>query len=262
MSWEKMLTLTRSGSMAAVIAQARSVPERVIPYAASTALTRVALQGRAAVLAEMPRVFRNPTPYALRSTRVVPSTVQTLAARVQVNEDATNNGTPAEKFLFPEVFGGHRKEKRFERHLRYAGILRAGSYVVPGQSAPLDAYGNFKAREIQRIFTAVRGSFDPAQNRTRSARSRRNAKKAQYFVGGLDSVSIVGGEQRVVRSAMKPGIYRRDGRGVKPVMIFTSKAPTYRRRLDFEGIARQVAEDNFEVEFLKAAAAIVQRRGG
>ena len=243
-----MYTVSRSGqTIASVIAQIRDVPARVVPYAASTALTRVALAGRAGVLAAMPRVFDRPTPYALRSTRVIPSTVQTLAARVQVNDDFTNNGVAAEDFLFPEVFGGPRKEKRYERSLRYSGILRSGERTVLGQAAPLDAYGNLKASEIQRILTAVRGNFDPYQNKTTSRRSRKNAKKAPYFAGAVRGTR---------------GIWKREGRKTLPILIFITKAPVYRQRLDFEGIVKRTADEQFEAEFNKAAAAIVARRGG
>jgi hypothetical protein len=255
-----MYTLSRTGSIAEVIRQVRDVPERVIPYAASTALTRVALTGRARVLAEMPRVFDRPTPYALRGTRVIPSTVQKLAARVQVNEDATNNGTPAERFFFPEVYGGPRSEKRFERTLRYSGVLGSGYFAMPGQAAPLDAYGNLKASELQRIFTAIRSSFDKYQNKTSSRRSKKNAKKAPYFVVGTGTSTFVGGEHVFKKSRIQPGIYRRQGRDVKPVLIFTNKAPVYRKRLDFEGIVKRAAEEQFADEFRKAADAIISRR--
>jgi hypothetical protein len=243
-----MLQITRTGSIADVIAQVRGVPARVIPYAASTALTRVAVAGRAGVLQEMPRVFDRPTPYALRSTRVRPSTVQKMVARVEVNNDATNNGTPAENFLYPGVYGGARREKRFERTLRYGGLLRAGDSVMPGQKAPLDRYGNFRASELQRILTAVRSSFDPYQNRTSSRRSRKNAKNAPYFAASISGTR---------------GIWKRKGRrGIEPILIFTSKTPVYRKRLDFEGIVQRTAESQFKAEFYRAADALIQRRGG
>lgn len=57
-------------------------------------------------------------------------------------------------------------------------------------------------------------------------------------------------------------MWRRDGRSVQAVLVFVRKTPTYRKRLDFEGIAGQVASTQFETEFNKAAADLVQRRGG
>lgn len=254
------LTATRSGRLDAAVAQLRDIPARVIPYAASTALNRVGSSARKDIQAEMPRVFDRPNAYTVNSIRVVPAKVENLTVRIAVKDDATNNGTRPEDYLLPNVFGGGRKEKRFERNLRYAGILREGWRAVPAVGARLDAFGNLARGEIQRILTAVKASFDPNQNRTTSARSRRNARRAQYFVGGLDRVSIVGGEQRVTRGTLPPGIYMRDGRGVKPVLIFVQKQPQYRARLPFERIVEQRADRDFRTEFARAANDITSRR--
>lgn len=254
------LTATRSGRLDAVVAGLRDIPTRVIPYAASTALNRVASSARKDIQAEMPKVFDRPNAYTLNSLRVLPAKVDNLVARISVKDDATNNGTRPEDYLLPNVFGGGRSEKRFERNLRYAGILREGWRAVPGTGAKLDRFGNIPRGEIQKILTALRASFDRNQNRTTSARSRRNARNAPYFVGGLDRVSIVGGEQRVTRASLTPGIYARDGRGVRLVMVFVKKAPEYRVRLPFQQIAERRADADFRTEFARAANDITSRR--
>lgn len=253
------LTATRSGRLDAALAQMRDIPTRVIPYAASTALNRVGAAARKDIQDEMPRVFDRPNAYTLNSIRVIPAKVDKLTVRIAVKDDATRNGTRPEDYLLPNVFGGGRNEKRFERNLRFAGILREGWRAIPASGAKLDAFGNIPRGEIQRILTAVRASFDRYQNRSDSARSRRNAKNAPYFVGGLDRVTIVGGEQRVIPGSMQPGIYRRDGRGVKPVFIFTRKQPQYRRRLDFGRIVESRADADFVNEFVRATSDILSR---
>jgi hypothetical protein len=257
-----MLTISRQGSIASIVREARDIPARVIPYAASAAATRTAQHAQRSIVAKLPQVFDRPTAYTLGSTFVVPSTVKTLAARVAVKDSAKNNGTLPEDYLLPAVLGGGRKEKRFERNLRYAGVLGPGMRAVLGRDTPgslLDAWGNLKRGEIQRILTATRSSFARDQNKSGSARSRRNVKNAPYFVGGLDSVSIAGGEQRVRQGRMQPGVYRREGRRIVPVLVFVKKAPQYRQRLDFAGIAEQSARQHFEAEFRDAASAILQR---
>lgn len=254
------LSATRSGRLDAVVAELRDIPARVIPYAANGALNIIGKRAREDIRAEMPRVFDRPNAYTLNSLRVRESTRETLTVRIQVKTDAPNNGTLPEDYLLPSVLGGGRKEKRFERNLRYAGILREGWRAVPATGAKLDRFGNLPKGEIQKILTAVKASFDPAQNRSTSARSRRNAKRAPYFVGGLDRVSIVAGEQRVTRASIAPGIYQRDGRGVKPVLIFVKKQPQYRARLPFEQIAQRRADADFRTEFARLANAITSRR--
>lgn len=253
------LTAQRSGRLDAAVAQMRDIPARVIPYAANAALNIIGSRARKDIQAEMPRVFDRPNAWTLNSIRVFESKRETLKVRIFVKDDAPNNGTRPEAYLLPNVFGGGRGEKRFERNLRYAGILREGWRAVPGQGAKLDAYGNLPRGEIQKILTAVRASFDPYQNRTASRRSKRNAKNAPYFVAGLDRVSIVGGEQRVTRASIAPGIYARDGRGIKPILIFVRKQPQYRARLPFDQIVEQRADADFETEFVRVADSILSK---
>lgn len=253
------LTATRSGRLDAAIAQLRDIPARVIPYAANGAINIVLSRARRDLQAEMPRVLDRPNAWTLNSIRVIESKRETLTGRVFVKDDAPNNGTPPENYLLPNVFGGGRKEKRFERNLRFAGILPNGWRVVPSTEAKLDAFGNIPRGEIQRILTAVRASFDKYQNRSDSRRSRRNARNAPYFVAGLDRISIVGGEQVVTRSTLQPGIYRRDGRGIKPVFIFVQKQPQYRQRLDFERAVESRADADFSPEFVRLANAITSK---
>lgn len=241
-----MLSIRKSGSIAQILREARDVPARVIPYAAATALTRTAKRAQQAIIAEMPQVFDRPTPYTLNSTFVHPASVKTMTARVAVKDWASNNGTLPEDYLLPAVLGGGRKEKRFERNMRYAGLLARGERAVLGQEAPLDAFGNLRRGEMQRILTATRSSFDPYQNRSNSRRSRKNAKNAPYFAG------------RVKRTW---GVWRREGRRLRPVLVFVRRAPQYRARLDFDGIAERTTLEFFEAEFRAAAEAIVRRRG-
>lgn len=253
------LSAKRSGRLDAAAAQVRDIPARVIPYAANGALNIIGKRGRDDIKAEMPRVFDRPNSWTVNSIRVKESTRETLTVRISVKDDAPNNGTRPEDYLLPNVFGGGRKEKRFERNLRYAGILREGWRAMPGEGAKLDAFGNLPRGEIQRILTALKASFDPYQNRSTSARSRRNAKNAPYFVGGLDRIAMSGGEPRVLRSSIAPGIYRRDGRGVKPVLIFVRKPPQYRIRLPFERLLEERADADFATEFARIANDILSR---
>ncbi|XVJ69877.1 MAG: hypothetical protein HEQ39_09640 [Rhizobacter sp.] len=236
-----MLQITRAGSIADVIAQVRGVPARVIPYAASTALTRTAQASQKKIVGLMPSLFDQPTRYTLNSTRIVPSTVQTLSARVAVKDQAGAGNTP-ENFLLPNVAGGQRKEKRYERAMRYAGVLLAGERTVLSRSAPRDASGNLPRSELSRIM-ALTGSRSVSKRRSKASVAGDKA----YFVG------IVSGQR---------GVWKRKGRSVEPILIFTRKSPVYRKRFDFEGIARNEANSNFKAEFYRAADALIQRRGG
>lgn len=250
-----MLTINRTtGSIADVIASIRDVPARLVPYAAATALTRTAqIAAKKDLPDAMRRVFDRPTRYTLNSLFVKPATKENLSARVQVKDLTYNGGTVPEDFLLPSVVGGGRNEKRFERLLRYSGMLPFGWRAVTGSGAPLDAFGNLQPGEMQRILTAVGANRDKWQNRSGSKRSKANAKNAPYFAVTPTRGVFSGGEYKEVASSMQPGIYKRmGGRKIMPVLIFTNKLPQYRARLDFEGVVLKCANDNFKAEFTRA----------
>jgi hypothetical protein len=236
-----MLQITRTGSIADVIAQVRGVPSRVIQFAASTALTRTAQASQKKIVALMPSLFDQPTRYTLNSTRIVPSTVQTLSARVAVKDQAGAGNTP-ENFLLPNVAGGQRKEKRYERAMRYAGVLLPGERTVLSRSAPRDTSGNLPRSELSRIMVLT-GSRSASKRRSKASVAGDKA----YFVG------TVSGQR---------GVWKRKGRSVEPILIFTRKSPVYRKRFDFEAIARDEADRSFKAEFYRAADALIQRRAG
>lgn len=258
-----MFDLKISGPRSAGAEVARSlrdIPARVLPYAASTAATRTAQHiARVALPDEMRRVFTGPTRWTLNSLRITPATKDKPVARVAVKDDAPNNGTRPENYLLPQVEGGGRKEKRFERSLRYGGLLPQGWRAMPGQGAKLDASGNFTRGEMQRILTATKTAFDPAQRKTNSARSRRNAKNAPYFGVTPFVGRFVGGTYRTDKSRLTPGVYRREGRSIKPVLIFTAAQPVYRQRLDFTGVAERVTLERYPAEFDRAVREILAR---
>lgn len=232
---------TRSASTAAV--ELRALVGQAVPTVVAKALTFTVQKAQSALVAEMSSLFKGgATPYTLKSTRIETATAQDLSARVAVKDRTTSNGTLPEDYLFPQVFGGPRKEKRFERAMRYAGLLQGRERAVLGDGAPLDSFGNLKKGEIQRVLTATRSAFEPGQRKTGSAKSKRNAKKAPYFAARIGPTW---------------GVWKRIGKQgeIEPILIFVTKQPAYTKRLDFEGIARATAAREFEPTFRRLLAA-------
>lgn len=223
-----------------MIREVRGIPARVIPYAASTALTRTAQRAAKEDLpVEMRRVFDRPTPYTLNSLFVKPSTAQTLSARVMV-KDTAGSGVVPEKFLQPEVEGGGRREKGIEKALRYAGILRSGERVVPSLDMKLDAFGNVPGARVRSILASVEKSGG------KTAKGRKGS--------GVFAAQI--GKTR--------GIWQRKGNGkarsLTPLFIFTTAQPQYTQRLDFTGVAERVAQKHFRTEFANAVDNLMKRQ--
>lgn len=244
-----MLTVRKtSGNLSDVIAAIPNVPRRVIPYAASTALTRVAQYAATKALPdEMRKAFDNPTAFTLNSLRIVPSTIDTLSARIMVKDQAA--GRPAQNTLLPEVDGGVRAKKGMEGALRYQGILLSGQFAVPGTGAKLDANGNVSGAQVRTILAALK----KADGRSISRKKRTGGGKAiqtGYFAGPPKGES----------SGKRPdGIWLRNGKRLHLLFLFTKKAPSYSPRFDFTGTVTRLARERFRVEFERAVADMQSR---
>ena len=238
-----MLTISSTtGSVTDVLAGLRDIPARVVPYATSTALTRTAqIAAKKDLPDAMRAAFINPTPFTLNSLYVKPSDTATLSARVMV-KNTSSRGVVPEKFLFPEVAGGARNEKGFEKALRYAGWLKAGERAMPGDAAKLDAYGNVSGATIRSLLSMI---MTAGARSTTRGRDGKRLKKGRKLTNDIFIGEPIGGNRPA-------GIWRREGQRIRPLFIFTSKQPKYRQRLDFEGIAEQAARTHFQTEFNRA----------
>jgi hypothetical protein len=231
-----MVNIRRTGpTMADVIRDIHDVPARVLPYAAATALTKNIKRAQTAVVGEMSTSFRNPTAYTLGATRIEIATKDKLSARLAVKDQRAGTGTRPESFLLPEVEGGGRSEKGFERALRFAGILFSGERAMPGAGVQLDASGNVPVATVRSILRQV----------SRPGAAQRRA------VGGIFAGAVGRKQTR--------GVWQRDGSGLKPLFIFTRTLPTYRARFDFAGAAATAVRDNFASDFY-AAAQFIRRK--
>jgi len=231
-----MLDVRRTGpSMADVLRDLRDVSSTVMPYAAATALTKGAKRGQKAVIAQMSTSFRSPVAYTLNATRIEVATKDKLFARISVKDQRSGRGTRPESYLLPEVEGGGRSEKGFERALRFAGILQSSERAMPGAGLARDANGNVSASTIRTILQQV----------TRAGASQTHGS-GSVFAGAMG--------RKQTR-----GIWKRDGKSVKPLFIFTRNLPTYRPRLDFVGAAAAAVRDGFASDFYAAAKSVSRK---
>lgn len=248
-----MLTIRRSGNIADVIASVRGVQTYMVPYATATALTRTAKHAATVELpAEMRSVFAGVTSWTLNSLRTEIATKDKLSARVAIKNIVPLGTVKPENFLQPEVEGGGRKLKRFENALRYAGVLRAGQYAMPGKDTALDANGNVSGADVRTILSALKGIR--AVSATRDRATGKRLSKGRKLANDLFVGKPNGGTR-------PDGIWRREGKRLRPLFVFTNRAPTYSKRLDFTGVVQRVALDRFRPEFEKALQAMVSKGG-
>lgn len=210
-------------------------------FAQVVALTRTALDVQAAEKQEMRSAFDRPTPYTLNSIFVRPATKAKPEALVGVKDD--ENGVVGSSaivpalYLGPEIDGGSRHVKRFERRLQLDGAMPRGWFAVPGKFARLDEYGNLSRGQITQILSQLTLTKVSGYTANISARSRKGAIKR----AGGQFLALPKGRGKLI-----PGIYQvRDtafGRSApRPVVIFVP-AVHYRPRFHFDQVGRQAAE--------------------
>lgn len=209
---------------------------RGVDIGRAIALTKTAKLIEKAEVEEMKAVFDRPTPFTLNSVFITPATPENLEAEVFI-KDETIKGRSAREYLIPELEGGVRVEKRSEAILRKTGILPPGMFVVPGAGAKLDQYGNIGVGQIQQILSALRVSETVAGHTSDRPRDKRRQRKGlpQFFVSRRS-----GATRHLPR-----GIWLRQGRNVKPIMIFVNQA-SYQKRLDFERVGTDIVNLHFE----------------
>jgi hypothetical protein len=222
--------------------------KKQLPYATALALTRTGQDVKADLEAEMKKVFDRPTPYTLGSLFLKPATKSNLSSMVYLREWA-GKGTPATKYMSPNIFAQDRNVKRFEAALQRIGVLPSNMYVVPGAGADLDAYGNMSRGQIVQILSYLSAFGEQgyranmtAKGRARLLRGKRGSPGIAYFV------AKPGGR-------LRHGIYKRTGYSggstITPVMIFVRK-PTYRSIYRFYEVARRTIERTWEENFRRA----------
>ena len=235
------------------VAQRLSQLGRQAPFVAAVSLTRTAKDAQAAIKAEMQNVFDRPTTYALNGTFLKAATKQNLEARVWVKDNPFGKGTPADRFLLPQIYGGSRGMKGMERILQRNGMMPSGWFAVPAAGAQLDGNGNVKRGQISQILSQLRVQSGAGyeSRATGSARSNRTIARQGVTYFALPRV----------RRGLQPGIYlkRKFGHGsaIKPVFMFVQSVQ-YRPRLRFFDVGQAVSNAqfprHFDTEWAKAVA--------
>lgn len=221
-----------------------AVSKKQIPFATAKALTATAEEVKAEIAAEMETVFENPTKWTLNSLYMKPATTKTLAARVWVKNNKGGTGPSPEHWLLPEVLGGPRKYKRFEKALKARGLMPADKALMPTQFADIDSNGNVSSGQITSILSYLQAFDDGGYraNMTKKGQKKFNNKRGFGYFSGAPN-------------GQPGGIWKRinfaKGTALRPVFLFVA-LPQYRPRLDFFGIGGRVYKKSFNGHFRDA----------
>lgn len=248
-----------------VLSTFQRVENREIPFALAKSITRTASITKAAEKAEIQRVFDRPKSYTVNAVYSTVATKANLSAKVGLKGDdaeggpSVGKGTPASKYLAPEVRGGSRRQKRFERALIGAGLMLPGQFAVAPRSdnwaVKLDAYGNLRASLIVKLLAYFKAFGESGYKANMSggklqklAKLKRNKSGHKTIGGVVYFVSFGKGRG----NNLAPGIWAKrgtHGSDVVPVVIFTKDSPTYRPRFRFYAIAEQTIRNEFNRQF-------------
>jgi hypothetical protein len=253
-----MLTVDVSKTVNELGTRLDDLSRKYIPFAAAKALTGTALAIQEREIHEMRDVFDRPTPYTLSGTYVKPATKSHLQAQVAL-KDFAGKGIAAATYLAPQITGGTRRLKRFERALRAVGHLPDDYFIVPGSGAKLDAYGNIQPSQLVQILSYFKAFPEAGYRANMSDRRRARLARGSKRKGTLGYAYFVGRPG----GRLPLGVWQRFGfaRGsaIKPVLIFVRQAH-YQPIFDFADVATTNAERTFTPLFASALAEAIATR--
>jgi hypothetical protein len=246
--------------MDALKARLRGLADNKIKVAAVAALNDAAYAGAQETKKTMAQVFDRPTPWVMGGVRYVKARKDRLESSIDFDQWGNKTNVTVAKVLQAEIYGGQRKYKRHEIALQRAGVLPSGMAIVPGPGAAKDQYGNMPGSQIVQIMAWFKSfgqqgykANSTDKTRARLAKDKKNGTKGfEYFV------------LQKKHGKLAPGIYQRftfaHGSAIKPVMFFV-RMPTYKRRLDFYGIAEKKAIETFNRAFPMYLDKLLKERG-
>lgn len=223
-----------------------------LPSIIRNALNDTVRDGATDVKKEMDIVFDRPTPYAKRGVIYDKATRENLQAAVVVTGDRTKGGLPATAFLGPQIEGGLRSHKAFERQLIQRGHMLKSEVAVPARETPLDRYGNVTQGFLNRVMADLQIDYRGAgATRVRSDASLKrntNYQKARYFVPERGR-------------HLHPGVWERKPgtRDIKPVLMFV-KSESYTVRLKLLEIVERRAVADLQKNFTRSFIQLTKKR--
>ncbi len=220
--------------------------EREMPFASALTLTKTAQFVKKDIEGAILRNFSNPTPYTQRSVFMKAATKTNQTAVVWIKEWG-DKGTPAAKYLLPEVQGGERAAKPSEKLLQRSGVMKSGESWTPGFGARKNAYGNIAPSEIVKVLAATSSLMDPYQNSTERSK-KRNKGQASIFFAQFGNTR---------------GIFKRGARNsLSMILRFSGNTsmPSYKVRLPFVKIADGSAKRHYDKAFRASIQQVIATR--
>lgn len=215
-------------------------------------IDQTAVEVKDALGQAMKQVFDRPAPYTLNSLRVERTRNHNMRARVWFKEP----DRMGQHYLVPQVEGGERKLKGFERAL-------GGRAYMPSKAAKLDRYGNLPYGMIVQILSVLSLAEHVAgYSSNLTERSKKGNRKSRDYVllrqpqgklpaGVYQRVQTGAGFGAKTKKTLQFGEWQKGrtqgrfssvirARGLRPVLIQGKKSQNYQPLLPFYEIAEKV----------------------
>lgn len=215
-----------------VINNLNRVQSKQIPFATAMALTKTAQGLMNEQKRELRRSFDRPVAYTLKSLAYQPADKRDVPIKSRIfYREFAGKGTPAYKYLTPNIKGERRRQKRHERLL--SGKIGRKIYTAPAAGAPVNAAGNLTGGYYTKVLSQLQ-AFGETGFR---ANARRKGSQGFY-------IAFKGG--RAV------GVRKREGAQSRKILNFTDAAPNYRMRYDLYGSSDKYVSKKLVGNFRKA----------
>lgn len=231
--------------------------------AVETALDQTAREIWVGVKEEMRKVFDAPTAWTMRS----PAYEKTRNHNMMVRIFYTEPERMADHYLTPQVEGGPRKLKGFERAL-------GNTMMVPGKGVKLDRHGNVSAGLIRQVLSVLgKAEMTSGYMANKTARSAKKNKKERDFVFlpqrhgrlypgvyqryqtgvgfGAKTKRTFVDQSRTYQKGRQRGRFASviRARGLRPILIAGRQRAAIKPLLDFYGVAHRIYNQRFEPLF-------------
>lgn len=211
-----------------------------LPFALAMALNDTGESVLRATELEIARVFDRPVRFTKKAFFLRRARKTNLHATVE--RKLPQRGR---HYLEVQSEGGPRPqtalEKLMSRRVAYSGNLRS---VLPAKGARLTAAGNWSPGQRNQVLSGLKAQRDVLSNTTRRSAARNKKKRGSFFVPKEGS-------------KLSPGVWERRGKtGIRKIVHFSDRVPTYDKRFEFEPLAarraRMVFKDRFYARFSEA----------
>lgn len=253
--------MTVTGNQDAVMREIQRF-EKQVAYASTRAVNNTAFAARKAVRDLIASSLDRPMPKTVALPQVTKQALPKLQPWAEISLDY-RRFTGSQGYLTPQIEGGKRVTKAFERRLQAIKILPQGMYAVfAKRSGVLNQYGNLSGPKIRQILSYFQAFTEAGFTGNMKAktidRMRQGKRKGMKF--GMSYFVSTGKRFGGLGMRLPPGIWERHypngtaGKSfIRPVLLFVQDVQ-YSRRIDYVGTIERTVSSMLERELTKELA--------